>query len=101
MNQLNYIIKNDKTKTELAQYIHAAMFSPCIKTLRQATANGNLLSWPIEQLNFEKLLRTTMATEKGHLDQERKNLNSTRIFDDIQHTFPKKLISKTNVYNRA
>ena len=66
--KLNYIIHNDKTKYEMTTYLHAALFSPCIKTLQQAIYNGNLLSWPVENLNFDKLLRTTVATEKGHLD---------------------------------
>ena len=75
--KINYIIHTDKTKLEMAQYLHATLFSPCIKTLQQAIYNGNLLSWPIEQLNFDKLLKTTVATEMGHLGQERKYLKST------------------------
>ena len=94
--QLNYIVKNDQTKTELAQYIHAAMFSPCIKTLQQAIYNGNLLSWPVEHLNFVKLIRTTIATEKGNLDQERKHLQSTSTPEDLLHNFPSKLEDKTH-----
>ena len=65
---INFKVSGDKTKTELAQYIHACMFSPCIKTLEQAIKKGNLLSWPVENLNFSKLLKTSLATEKGHLD---------------------------------
>ena len=34
--QLNYIITKDKSKTELAQYLHAAMFSPAISTITKA-----------------------------------------------------------------
>ena len=75
---MSYIIHNDKTKLELVQYLHAAMFSPGITTLQQAIANGNLLSYPVENLNFHKLLKTTLATEKGHLDQEHKYLHTTK-----------------------
>ena len=48
---------------KLAQYVHGGMFSPCITTLQQAIANGNLLSWPVENLNFHKLIKTTIATK--------------------------------------
>ena len=60
------------------QYLHAAMFLPCITTLQQAIANGNLLSYPVENLNFHKLLKITLATEKGHLDQEHNYLHTTK-----------------------
>ena len=53
---INYVVHLDKTKLEMAKYLHAALFSPCMKTLQQAIYNGNLLSWPIENLNFEKIL---------------------------------------------
>ena len=78
-NNLNYIITKDKSKTELAQYLHAALFSPPISTLENAIKNGNLTTFPgIHNLNFKSLLRTTIATEKCHLDQEGKNLRSTQ-----------------------
>ena len=54
--QINYVTKHDKTKLEMAQLLHAALFSPCMKTLQQATYNGNLISCPIESLNFNKLI---------------------------------------------
>ena len=92
--KLSYVIQMDKTKSEMAQYLHAALFSPCIKTLQQAIYNGNLLSWPIEHLNFDKLLKTTVATEMGHLDQERKYLNPTQSQnEDIN---PPKIDERTN-----
>ena len=78
-NSINYIITRDKTKLELAQYYHAALFSPAISTLTKAIKNGNLITWPgIDNLNFKDLIGTSLATELGHLDQERKNLRSTK-----------------------
>ena len=46
----------------------------------------------IEDLNFNKLIGTTIATEKGHLDQEHKHLQSTKIFHKDEHEdfFPTK-----------
>ena len=64
-NHLNYMITKDKTKTELAQYLHAALFSPTITTLSKAIKRGNLITFPgIHEINFEKILKTTIATEK-------------------------------------
>ena len=76
---LNYIITKDKTKTDLARYLHGTAFSPRISTFSKAIRNGNFVTWPgIEDLNFEKLIGTTTASELGHLDQERKKLQSTK-----------------------
>lgn len=72
------------------------MFSPCIKTLQHAIYNGNLISWPVEHINFIKLIRTTVATEKGHLDQERKHPQPTNPTEDFLHNFPPKLDEKTH-----
>ena len=67
----NYIITKDKSKTILAQYLHATVFSPPLSTLERAI-KWQFFTWPgIDDLNFEKLLGTTIALEKGHLDQER------------------------------
>ena len=72
---LNYIITKDKTKTDLARYLHGTAFSPRISTFSKAIRNGNFVTWPgIEDLNFEKLIGTTTASELGHLDQERKKI---------------------------
>ena len=94
--KMNYIITKDRTKTELAQYLHAASFSPSISTLQKAINNGNFTSWPgIHQLNFSKLIKTTIATEKGHLDQERKNLRSTKNDEELDF-FPMKTEKRNN-----
>ena len=79
INAINYIITRDKSKTELAQYLHACAFSPVISTFQACIQRGNFVTWPgIDNLNFKKLLGTTEATLKGHLDQERKNLQTTK-----------------------
>ena len=75
--------------------MHAAVGYPVLSTFIQAIKKGNLLSWSgIESISFKKHLPKLMATAKGHLDQEQKNLQSTKIqinFDgrDFDH-FPKK-----------
>ena len=51
----------------------------------------------MNQLNFDKLLNTTIATELGHLNQERKNLRSTKSANTTidMLTFPLKDEAKT------
>ena len=79
----NAIIRQDKTKYELASYLHACAFSPSISTFQKAIRRGHFITWPgIENINFEKILRATIPSAKGHLDQERKNLQSTKSTTD-------------------
>ena len=71
---MNYIISKNKSQSHLARYYHTTLFSPSISTLNKAINNGNLSTFPgITQLNFNALIGTSLATELGHLDQERKN----------------------------
>ena len=45
----------------------------------KAIANGNFLSWPgLTTINIQKNLLFPIATAKGHLNQERSNLRSTK-----------------------
>ena len=90
IESMNYIIHTDKSKHDLANYLHACCFSPCLSTFTRAIQNGNFLSWPgIEDLNFKKLLPNAEATAKGHLEQEMKHLQSTKpeIPTDIEQDF--------------
>jgi hypothetical protein len=76
---VNAIIRRDKTKTELAQFLHGCCGSPAITTWARAIKNGNFLTWPgIDDILLTKHLPPSIATAKGHLDQERKNLRSTK-----------------------
>ena len=64
-DSMNYIIRADKTKSESAQYLFASAFSPSISTFTKAINNENFVTWPgIDKLNFQKLLGTTLASEK-------------------------------------
>ena len=68
IDKINYIINRDRSKIELAQYLHGYTFSPFISTLQEYIRRGNFTTWPgIEQLNFKKLIKTTETTLKGHL----------------------------------
>ena len=95
LQSANYVVTKDKTKYELARYLHACAFSPSLHTFTKAIKNGNFISWPgIEMLNFKKLLENTAETAKGHLDQERQGLQSTR--EQQQDFFPDKEPTKTH-----
>ena len=96
-NEINYIIQKDKSKTDLARYLHATAFSPSLSTFLQAIRKGNFVTWPgIDTLNFTKLLGTPLATAKGHLDGERKNLQSTKLSSEFDYNFPTKISNTTN-----
>ena len=75
---------------------YATMFSPCIKTLERAITRGNLISWTVENLHSSKLMKTTLATEKGHLDQECKYLYSIKVDNIILDNFPAKNTEQDN-----
>ena len=86
---VNYIIHSDQSKLDLGKYLHACCFSPCLSTFTRAIRNGNFLSWPgIHSINFKSILKTTIPTEKGHLEQERSNLQTTKA--TMEDYFPPK-----------
>ena len=94
--KMNYIVQNDKAKFKLAQYLHACAFSPPMSTFQEYIRRGNFITWPgIEEINFSKLLKTTLSTAKGHLQQERErvNLQSTKPHLD---NFPTKISLNTH-----
>ena len=77
-HEINAILRLDKTKTELAQYFHAACFSPSTSTFLSAINQGFFTSWPgLTAKLIQKHLPPSIATAKGHLDQEQQNLQST------------------------
>ena len=97
INKINYIISKDKTKIELAQYLHACAFSPVISTFQKCIDNGNFITWlGIETLNFKNLLGTTEATAKRHINQERSNLQSIKVpaVVDAYEPFPEPIKTK-------
>ena len=70
-NQSNGILRHDITKRELAQYFHAAAFSPVNSTFIAAINNGHFTSWPgLSASLISKHLPQSPFTVKGHLNQE-------------------------------
>ena len=76
--QINIIIHRDTSKQKLVQYLHACAFSPPKYIFLNAIANNSFITWPgLSTTLIQKMIPPT-ATAKGHLDQERKHLQSTR-----------------------
>ena len=89
--KVNYVVTRDKNRTELAQYLHGCAYSPSISTFQKAINKGNFISWPgINDVTFKKLIGTPIATHCGHLDQERKNLRSTKSEQELEFFHLKK-----------
>lgn len=79
-HQTNAVLRNDKTKSELISYLHASCFSPVPSTFLQAAKMGYLEMFPgLTPAMIKKHLKPTMATAKGHMDQEHQNVQSTNI----------------------
>ena len=78
-HRANIIIQTDKTKQELAQYLHACSFSPSISTFLSAIRKGHFLSWPgLTPSLITRHLPPSTFTAKGHMNQEQKHLQSTK-----------------------
>ena len=95
LHYVNAFIQVNKTKSQLANYLHACLFSPCTSTLQKAIQKNFLLTWPgIDKINFQTLVGNSIATAKGHMAQERKNLRSTKPEDvdqkELMDYFPEK-----------
>ena len=67
-----------QTTKDIAKYLLAACGSPSISTFLKAIKDGLLQSWQGINLIQESDLSPSIATAKGHLDQEQKNLQSTK-----------------------
>ena len=75
----NGVINLNQTKYELAVYLAAALFNPAKFILLRAICRNHLTTWPgLTAQMIAKHLLQRIATAKGHLDQEFKNLRSTK-----------------------
>lgn len=76
--QANSIIESS-SQEQLIQYLHATCFSPSPSTWIRAINAGHFSSWPnLTTENVRKYLQPSIATSKGHMDQRRKNIQSTK-----------------------
>ena len=85
----NAIIKKSTSHAELADYLYACCGCPPLRTFLRAIKNGNMITWPgIHDINFNKHLTKSIASAKGHLNQERKNLQTTKPVADSSSPSP-------------
>jgi hypothetical protein len=67
------------TPAELEAFGHAALFSPALSTLEKALNNGFITNFPgLTPATLKKHPPHSIAMVKGHLDQTRKNVRSTK-----------------------
>jgi hypothetical protein len=63
----------------MVKYLHVASFSPVKSTWIAAIVKGYYTSWPgLTPSTVHKYYPQMMATAKGHLDQTRQNIRSTK-----------------------
>ena len=73
----------------MANFYHVSMYSPVLTTLQNAIRNSHLVTWPgTSKINFIKYITDILAIDKGHLDQERKKLQSTKTTQDLEDILP-------------
>jgi hypothetical protein len=74
-HQVNAIICKDLSKTQLVKYLYGCCGSPVVSTWKIAIKNGNFITWPgINTLSIDAHLPKSIASAKGHLDQEHKTI---------------------------
>ena len=75
----NVIIRKKQTHSDLTDFLHATCFSPVISTFLQAVKNNRFITWSgVTPILITKHITNKIATVKGLLNQERKNLRSTK-----------------------
>ena len=72
---------------EHLKYLHQCAFSPTMRTWIQAVKKGHFKTWPGVTVEvIQHYLPKSKATMLGHLDQQRKKIQSTKLNNDDQDT---------------
>jgi hypothetical protein len=96
----NATITTNTTKN-IIEFFHAAMFSPTNSTLLKALTLNYITNVPgVSAATFKKYAPFSAATVKGHLDQTRQNIRSTKTNvednETIDEQFPIQLTTNNN-----
>ena len=76
-----------KNLQEHIKYLHQCAFSPTTRNWIQAIQKGHFRTWPGVTVDaIKQYLPKSEATTLGHLDQQRKNIQSTKAQNDVQNT---------------
>ncbi len=80
----NGAIQNGKTKQDLSAFLHGSAYSPVPSTFLWAIGRGHFQSWPGLTTDLvKKHLAKSLATSKGHLRMQQKNVQSTKITTNL------------------
>jgi hypothetical protein len=72
-------VYEQRTQPNLVQYTHAACGYPTTSTWIQAIDKGHFVTWPgLTASLVRKHLPKSIPTSKGHLDQQRKGIRTTK-----------------------
>ena len=86
INQANATLPTTNLQEHI-KYLHQCAFSPTTRTWIQAVKKGHFKTWPGVTVNaIQRFLPKLEATTLGHLDQQRKDIHSTKLHDDDQDT---------------
>jgi hypothetical protein len=85
-------------KRKATIFLHASMFSPTTQTWTKAIDNGHFKNWPIFTAKEVRTnLPKSIATAMGHLDQQQKNLRSTKVHKRSKQVEATEEINDTNL----
>jgi hypothetical protein len=85
-----------KTKADLVTFLHATCSSPATSTFLQVIKAGYFTTWPgLTPELVSKYLPKSVASIKGHLDQQHKNVRSTKPKPSSEPSF-ERLDRRTN-----
>ena len=77
---MNVILRKDATKSDLAQFHHGSLFSTVTSTILESINSKHLITWPeISDKFITKHLLPSLATAKGHQNQESHRIQSTKL----------------------
>ena len=77
--KVNIVLRKRQPHLDLVSFLHGACFAPVVSTWIKAINNGHFTTWPgLTSDLVRKYLPPSIHTEKGHLNQERKFLQSTK-----------------------
>ncbi|KAI2490331.1 hypothetical protein MHU86_24250 [Fragilaria crotonensis] len=82
-HSINALLANDATIARRVAFYHAALFSPSLSTWCSALDAGHLTTWPdLTSAQVRRHPPPSIPMIKGHLDQQRANLQSTKRHSD-------------------
>jgi hypothetical protein len=77
-HQVNALLATDATIARRVAFYHATLFSPSLSTWTAALTRGHFTTWPdLTAAQVRRHPPTSIPMVKGHLDQQRSNLQST------------------------